>query len=146
MIIHVMSICPLCLHDQRRLFHLPPPAPCYPILVHQGCKEHQADHFICYDEEAGEGVPCSPFIRLRGWWAHPGAGKGFIPLLSSEALLICPLRRAARLARRCQDETWCVMPPNWHLRERACARAGGSRRGSSRRHARRQLRLPSPWS
>lgn len=34
--------CPLSLHDQRRVFHLPLLAPCHPILMHQGCAEHQA--------------------------------------------------------------------------------------------------------
>lgn len=34
--------CPLSLHDQRRIFHLPLLAPCHPILMHQGCAEHQA--------------------------------------------------------------------------------------------------------
>lgn len=36
-------------------------------------------HFIRHREGAGKGVSCSPLGWPGGWWAHPGAGKGFVP-------------------------------------------------------------------
>lgn len=113
-------LCPLSSHDQRRLFHLPPPAPCHPILMHQGCMEHQATPLhLPWEKGWGWEGSCSPLRWLGGWWAHPGLVIHPPFPLCSGMWFTCPPatvlrvgqgRRAECWARRGQDKTRSLMP------------------------------------